>query len=86
MAYDRTLRRALSLPARRQRVRCPHLHRVPRGRGNPAGAVCAARAGATRPISTPTEYWELCSPSAHVYCPTYLRFLLAPPPRNRAVG
>lgn len=86
MAYDRTLRRALSLVARHQRVRCPHLRRVPRGRGNPAGAACAARAGIGRPIPTPTEYWELCSRSAHVYCPTYLRLLWAPPPGNRAAG
>jgi hypothetical protein len=86
VAYDRTLRRALSLPARRQRVRCPHLRRVPRGRGNPAGAACAARAGRCRAIPTLTEYWELCSRSAHVYCPTYLGLLCTPPPRDRAVG
>ena len=86
MAYDQTLRRALFLPARRQRVRCPHLRRVPRGRGNPAGAVCAARAGIGRPIPTFTEYWELCSRSAHVYCPTYLGLLCTPPPRDRAAG
>ena len=86
MAYDRTLRRALRLRGRRQRVRCPHLRRVPRGRGNPVGAACAARGRVGQPIPTLTEYWELCSRSAHTYCPTYLRFLLAPPPGNDAAG
>ena len=86
MAYDRTLRRALSLLARRRRVRCPHLRWVPRGRGNRAGAVCVARAGGGRLFPTPTEHWEFCSRSAYVYCPTYLRLLIAPPPTNRASG
>lgn len=83
MAYDRSLRRALRLRSRRLRVRCPHLRWVPRGRGNPLGVVCAALAKHAQTIPTLTEHRELCSRSAHVYCPTYLRFLLTLPQVSR---
>lgn len=86
MAYDWQLRRAVTLLDGRRRVRCPHLRRVPRGRSNPAGAACAVRSGIGYPIPTRIEYWELCSRSAYVYCPKYLRSLLASPPTKRAAS